>query len=414
MKKRAVLVLATIGISISFPQESLSCGGVDKHWAKPEIIYLRDQGIMTRDSLENFRPDDFITRAEFMNAINETFNHTKKKDINFKDVSKDSWYYDDIKKALAVGYIGGYGDGTIRPNATLTREEAAKIIAIASGLEKELPKSLHRFKDVDDISRWSIVYVHILAEKGYMSGYDDGTFRPRQRLKRGEAASILANIRKELGVSKPIISSGYSVQAGAFSSLPAARVFKKKLNINGFDNTFIIKYSGSDKYTVLVDSFLNLVEAKNLAEGMKTVGISSFITDRNFTEKEIVEKPDSLNNFDDLTYDIITQEVPKGSPKEEKNEEKEVNYTVIKTGKFALQAGSFSKLDAARSHKKELIKKGFSSTEIYTFPGNSLYFVVVDYGLNDQEAKSLKGYLGSMGFESYITDKDFKIAKKIN
>ena len=137
MKKNKVLYVLII-LTMLISTNSISYGQVldiGKHWAKEDIVYLMEKGVMEGYNDGTFKPDKDITRAEFLKMVNNVFGFTEELDIEFSDVRKDSWFYEDIRKAVASGYIEGYEDGTMRPNRPITREEASKIIAIASKLD---------------------------------------------------------------------------------------------------------------------------------------------------------------------------------------------------------------------------------------------------------------------------------------
>jgi trimeric autotransporter adhesin len=95
-----------------------------------------------------------------------------------------------INALVEQNIISGYPDGTFRPDVTVTRGEAAIMIARAKGLigEGETPKV-----DFSDVTASSKAYEAIakLADKGIISGYEDGTYRPDKKVKRGEMAVIL-------------------------------------------------------------------------------------------------------------------------------------------------------------------------------------------------------------------------------
>ena len=70
-----------------------------------------------------FKPDNSITRAEFVTLVNKAFNMTAKAEIDFTDVPAGAWYYGEVAKAKAAGYIGGYPDNTMRPDNPISRQE---------------------------------------------------------------------------------------------------------------------------------------------------------------------------------------------------------------------------------------------------------------------------------------------------
>ena len=86
-------------------------------------------------------------------------------------------------------YISGYDDGTFRPDNTITRAEAATIIAKLGGID-ENKEYENTFNDILS-DAWYKNYINIAAEKGYIHGYDGGDFMPEHDITRGEFAVIL-------------------------------------------------------------------------------------------------------------------------------------------------------------------------------------------------------------------------------
>lgn len=108
----------------------------------------------------------------------------------FKDITPAISHYEAVKSLVEHGIINGYEDGTFRPNASLTRGQAAKILANALDLDtssKEL-----KFKDVTSKSGY-IGAINALVNAGIINGYEDNTFKPNAPLTRGQMAKVLVN-----------------------------------------------------------------------------------------------------------------------------------------------------------------------------------------------------------------------------
>lgn len=207
MKKNKVLfILSVLLMSISIGSISFaSVTDIGNHWAEDDIKQLIKDGKIEGYDDGRFRPDRNITRAEFIKIVNNVFEYEGSEEILFKDVKKSDWFYEDVRKAVASGYIGGYDDNTMRPNRPITREEASKIVAIACGLDYELSDSAMDFKDIDEIGSWSMNYIGVLKDKDYMAGYDDGTFKAKNQITRAETAKLLSNIRRDkIEENKPV------------------------------------------------------------------------------------------------------------------------------------------------------------------------------------------------------------------
>ena len=192
--KRLVAILVITAIML--PYGTFAAGGkndISNHWAKEEIEYLLGKNIVSGYPDGSFKPDKSITRAEFIKIINNAFGYSEIGQVKFTDVKKADWFYDEIGKAVAAGYINGYTDGTMKPNNPITRQEVSKIMVVVFGLSETESESANGFKDSSKIDAWAKVYVSILKDKGYISGYPDGTFRPTSPITRAEAVKIITN-----------------------------------------------------------------------------------------------------------------------------------------------------------------------------------------------------------------------------
>ncbi|GEM_PF-1667567 len=161
------------------------------HWAQKDIEFLMDKNIINGYKDGSYRPNNGITRAEFVKIINNVFGFSKKGDISFSDVKKADWFYEDIKIAVCAGYVSGYEDNTLRPNNLITRQEAAKIISTVYDFIES--NSVLNFKDEGQIDSWAKNYIIAVNSNGVMNGYNDNTFRPTQNITRAEMAKIICN-----------------------------------------------------------------------------------------------------------------------------------------------------------------------------------------------------------------------------
>ncbi|MBB6446754.1 leucine-rich repeat domain-containing protein [Bacillus benzoevorans] len=106
----------------------------------------------------------------------------------FKDVSASYTFYDEVLYLSGKGVISGYADGTFKPNITVTRAQAAMMLGRALNLNGE-PRNT-KFKDVTAYVTGS-GYIAAAVEKGIISGYADGTYRPYDSVTRGQMAIFL-------------------------------------------------------------------------------------------------------------------------------------------------------------------------------------------------------------------------------
>lgn len=98
-------------------------------------------------------------------------------------------FYEAVMKYTAAGMIGGYSDGTFKPGQNITRQDAAKLLALVLDLDTK-NVSDPGFKDISKTSPY-YSYIAALVEEGIISGYEDNTFRPNESLTRAQMAKII-------------------------------------------------------------------------------------------------------------------------------------------------------------------------------------------------------------------------------
>lgn len=103
-----------------------------------------------------------------------------------------------INTLAVYDLVNGYGDGTFRPDATITRAEFCSMLVNVFGLDLA-PVSESHFSDVDTHS-WYAPAVHAMCQEGHVSGYGDGTFRPDQPITQQEVVSILGQAAARLNL----------------------------------------------------------------------------------------------------------------------------------------------------------------------------------------------------------------------
>lgn len=120
---------------------------------------------------------------------------------NLGDI-QDSWAREDIERLTSRGLVSGYPDGSFRPNNPVTRAEFAVLLGRLLGPPTDDERSLP-FKDAASIPDWARDTIAVAHCRGIASGYEDGTFRPHERISRAEAAAILARGCTVLGIPVP-------------------------------------------------------------------------------------------------------------------------------------------------------------------------------------------------------------------
>ncbi|NIK67200.1 S-layer homology domain-containing protein [Paenibacillus sp. BK720] len=190
---------------------------VSGHWAKSAIDRWSSRGVINGVTSQKFEPERAITRAEWAALINRLFQYRQAAENPFKDVVAADWFANDVAVALGTGYMKGYTDGTFRPGANISREEAA--LTIAKLLSLPAATANASFHDAGKISSWALQGVASAASAGIITGYTDGDFKPARQVTRAEAASILDRafntygIWTEEGVNGP--AEGVQKQSGS-------------------------------------------------------------------------------------------------------------------------------------------------------------------------------------------------------
>ena len=169
------------------------------------ITNLAERGILQGYEDGTFRPDATLTRAHASKILAQSLNlnTTTVKDPGFKDVNKNQWYYGAVAALANAGQISGFEDGTFRPNAPMTRAQAAKIIDLSYNLPLEA-KTANPFKDVSN-SAWYATHISTLVENNVTKGKTATTFEPNANVTRAQMASFVVraeNLAKAASVTE--------------------------------------------------------------------------------------------------------------------------------------------------------------------------------------------------------------------
>lgn len=191
------LLLGSILMTPIYAYANPNLKDISGHWAKKEINQFISSGYVNGYEDGTFRPDNSITRAEFVKLVNKYFGFNNKEDIKFSDINTNDWYYNDICIASKAGYINGYEDKTFKPNKTITREEVSKILISIKNKQDNVYDKLNKYADKNKVSNWAKPYVEGAIEQGYLKGDDLGLLNPTNNITRAESITILSRVSKE-------------------------------------------------------------------------------------------------------------------------------------------------------------------------------------------------------------------------
>ncbi|HEX6989609.1 MAG TPA: S-layer homology domain-containing protein, partial [Bacillota bacterium] len=186
------------------------------HWAHDAVATLTGRRVVQGYPDGSFGPERSVTRAEFAIMLQRLLAAVSGGTISgaamsggagtaagagineaalpFTDADEiPEWAAQAIAQAAAAGLLGGYQDGTFRPQQPITRQEAAAILSrvpLGPGATGEPPS----FTDADQIGDWALAAVEAAAVRGLVLGYPDGSFGPLREITRAEAAAILVRL----------------------------------------------------------------------------------------------------------------------------------------------------------------------------------------------------------------------------
>lgn len=187
------LIVAIVIGSASIAGASTILSDIEGHWAQSKIEDMVGKGIIGGYPDGTFKPDNNITRAEFASLLVRAFALEPGPGKVFDDTA-DHWAKEAVRTASYHGLVSGYSDTLFGPDDPVTREQMAVMIVKATKIEPT--ESGKAFTDSAQIAAWAEAAVAKATAAGLITGYPDGTFRPKANATRAEAAVILARSMK--------------------------------------------------------------------------------------------------------------------------------------------------------------------------------------------------------------------------
>ena len=195
MKRKALsLILAfamavslfTVGASAAEPTYGDTAG----HWAEASIERWSGYGII-QGSNGKFDPDGQLTCAQLATILARLLKLPAAKDAGFIDNPADAWYYDAINRCAAAGILKGNGDGTVTPNASITRERAMVMLGRALGIEPIENPDLTKYADAAQVASYARGMLAALIEAGVVGGVTADQLAPQNNITRAATVTIL-------------------------------------------------------------------------------------------------------------------------------------------------------------------------------------------------------------------------------
>jgi hypothetical protein len=163
-------------------------------WGYYAISSLSGKGIVSGYPVGTFQPNASITRAEFASMLAKALVlNTSVTTGTFTDVTAGDWYYGSVNAAASAGLVSGMGDNLFAPNALITREQMAVMVAKALGTKAPAVNGteLNAFSDSSTVDSWAVTSMKEAIKAGIISGMTANTLAPLADATRAQAAVMI-------------------------------------------------------------------------------------------------------------------------------------------------------------------------------------------------------------------------------
>ena len=168
-------------------------------WAQKAIDELYMDGILNGKSVNEFKPEDMVTREEFTKLLICLLNiKPGENKSHFIDVLDNMWYTGYIERAYENGIVNGISETSFGVGMPITRQDMAVMVynAVKDFIKDENTKNEKKiFSDFDEVSEYAKNAVSEIQRIGVINGLPDGSFAPEKNCERAEAAQIIYNMK---------------------------------------------------------------------------------------------------------------------------------------------------------------------------------------------------------------------------
>ena len=196
MKRKLLSIVLALCLTLTLtllPTMSVAAGSyadTNGHWAESSIERWSAYGII-QGSNGQFDPDGQLTCAQLATILAKLLKLPAAKDAGFTDNTADAWYYDAINRCAAAGILNGNGDGTVTPEAPITRERAMVMLARALGIEPIRKPDLTKYTDAAKVAPYAQGMVAAMIEAGIVGGVTADELAPQDNINRASTVTIL-------------------------------------------------------------------------------------------------------------------------------------------------------------------------------------------------------------------------------
>ena len=236
-------------------KSSFNLTDIDGHWAKDDILFVANRGLMTGTSATTFSPKGSMTRGMFVTALGRLANAdiSAYKKSSFTDVKADAYYMGYIEWGVKNNILVGIGGGKFNPDGLVTREQMAVITdryATAIGFKLPEVHTQNVFADNSKIGAWAAPSVKRIQTAGIIQGKSKNLYDPQGTATRAEVSAVLRRF-VELGIFSDTAQGWTMNDSGNWMYYENGKPVIGKKDIEGSTYTF-------DQYGVTSDVPKNL------------------------------------------------------------------------------------------------------------------------------------------------------------
>lgn len=194
MKRKLLSIVLALCLTLTLlPTMSVAAGSYGDtagHWAESSIERWSAYGII-QGSNGQFDPNGQLTCAQLATILAKLLKLPAAKDAGFSDNKADTWYYDAINRCAAAGILNGNGDGTVTPEAPISRERAMVMLGRALGIEPIREPDLTKYTDAAKVAPYAQGMVAAMIEAGIVGGVTADELAPQDNINRASTVTIL-------------------------------------------------------------------------------------------------------------------------------------------------------------------------------------------------------------------------------
>ena len=195
MKRKLLSIFLAFAMSVSLLTVGASAveptyGDIAGHWAEASIDRWSGHGIIQGNN-GKFNPNGQLTCAHFAAILARLLKLPAATDAGFSDNTPDAWHYDAINRCAAAGILKGNLNGTVTPNAPITRERAMVMLGRALGIEPIENPDLTQFADGAQVASYARGMLAALIRAGIVGGVTADQLAPQNNITRAATVTIL-------------------------------------------------------------------------------------------------------------------------------------------------------------------------------------------------------------------------------